>query len=617
MARSYIVESEQFLVGDVWQGHRYSSPLTLVVGESGAGKSAGLEVLWYAVGLTSVKVMPAVRSCACVRVVFRIDDVRWQVTRSTQSTGGEVEFVNLSDAGRPAVPVPVTGKNGQQSAAEFFQELLGIPLLGHAAGRLGMTQLLPWMYLRQATLTTQYLGGLSSAQRRLAGRTLLGAHDAAVERLREIHAAKKQAWQTSKGLLDKLNAARAERDLPDHTDLDTTHAQWTAQHTERTQQTREAGALLRRLAAQHQALVDKAKQCGPAQDAARRAADESEKTLRAMVGAEREAAGRLSALREVAGEPTGCPQCGKALVLEGLAPDQCPVCKEPDADRTQRARAAAARITSASRTLDQAVAASRRATETAAGARARAAEADLAVRSAYAAAEEFENSTVAPQRARVLELEAQSRELAARLEQLVEHLKELAVIKELTRDLPALDEARKAAKQEWEVAEKDVDVHVKLLTERWSSFFLARMQSCDPRVRSAFIDPEDFSSNVDGHDFDSQVVAGARLGIINMNAALSLRDVGREVPSMLVPQFLAIDSPLSGLGSHGEDARIAANVMRMLSEAAITCDRQGRPPQLIIAVNDPQAQPATGVREIHISKASGFIPGLPSQDPHE
>ena len=614
MTQSYIAESGQFLVGEVWQERRYSAPLTLLSGESGAGKSAGLEVLWYAVGPTSVRVMPAVRSCACVRVVFRVDDVRWQATRSAASSGGEVEFVNLSDPGQPPMPFPVAGRNGQQSAADFFQELLGIPLLGSAAARLGMTQLLPWLYLRQATLTTQYLGGLSSAQRRLAGRTLLGAHDAAVERLREIHASKRQAWLNSKSLLEKLNTARAERDLPDHTDLDTTHAQWTIEHAQRAQQVREAGTVLRKLSAQHQSLVDKAKQCGPAQDAARRAADESEKTLRAMVGAEREAAGRLSALRELAGEPTGCPQCGMALVLEGLTADQCPVCKELDADRVQRARTATARITSASRTLDRAVAASKRAADAAAGARARATEADQAVRTTYAAAEQFESDVVAPQRAKALELEAQCRELAARLEQLVEHLKELAVIKQLTCHLPALDEARQAAKQEWETAEKDVDTHVKTLTERWSSFFLSRMQACDREVRSAFIDPEDFSPTVNGHDFDSQVVAGARLAIINVNAALSLRDLAREVPSMLVPQFLAIASPLSGLGSHGEDARIAANVMRMLSDAATVCDRQGRPIQLIIAVNDPLAQPSPGVREIHVSKEDGFIPGLPSQE---
>lgn len=283
----------------------------------------------------------------------------------------------------------------------------------------------------------------------------------------------------------------------------------------------------------------------------------------------------------------------------------------------QRAQAATARITAASLALDRAAAASRRALDAAVGARARAAEADQAVRTAYAAAEQFESDTVAPQRAKVLELEAQCRELAAHLEQLVEHLKELAVIKELTRDLPALDEARQAAKQEWETAEKDVDAHVKTLTERWSSFFLARMQACDREVRSAFIGPEDFSPTVNGHDFDSQVVAGARLAIINMNVTLSLRDLGREVPSVLMPQFLVVDAPLSGLGSHGEDARIAAGAMRMLSDSATACAWQGRPIQLIVAVNDPLAQRFPGVREIHVSKEAGFISGLPSQEPRQ
>jgi hypothetical protein len=237
MGRSLTLVDTGFLVDDAWGKRSFTGAVTLVIGESDAGKSTGFESLWYVLGLPA-KLMPAARACGAIYVTFDVDGVRWRATRGTQPGNNVVEFVELGAPARPPVRRSVKARNGEQSAEAFFQELLAIPRSGTRGTLLGMEQVLPWLYLRQGTITTSYLDGMSSAQRRLVGRALLGAHDAAVEELRADAAAKKSVYSNRNSLLNKLNAARAGRGLLAPDDIRATLAQAETDHAECTRQHR-------------------------------------------------------------------------------------------------------------------------------------------------------------------------------------------------------------------------------------------------------------------------------------------------------------------------------------------------------------------------------------------
>ncbi|WP_414170969.1 hypothetical protein ACMATS_38295 (plasmid) [Streptoverticillium reticulum] len=264
---------------------------------------------------------------------------------------------------------------------------------------------------------------------------------------------------------------------------------------------------------------------------------------------------------------------------------------------------------------DRARAARQRTDDAAAAARLKALQADQAVREAYTRAAEFGRDLVDPQREKARGLEAAARELADRLEQLARHLREVDALHDLERGRDHLASAKGKAQEEFtgaETAETNVSEHAKALAQRWSFFFEKRMKATDPQVRSASIDADGFSPLVNGRSFDAQAVAGAVLVRININAMLALRDLMAEVPAILLPGFLLIDSPLSGLGTHGHDREAGEMMLRTLTDCALRPDAQDGVQQVICAVNDPLSEPVSGVREILVGKTVRYIPGLPA-----
>ncbi|WP_414170970.1 hypothetical protein ACMATS_38300 (plasmid) [Streptoverticillium reticulum] len=193
-----------------------------------------------------------------------------------------------------------------------------------------MMDVLTWLYIQQVTIATSYLGGLSPARRRLAGRTLLGAHDAQVEALRSRADQARKDWSAAKSTLEKTLKVRSEHGPDEVGDLQARQAQWTTEHEETAAQAHAATAELSKLARRHQALTDQAKAAESAQQAARTAAGEAEKEARSWARAEREAKGLYKALRERAADPTAFPICHQKLVTKGLKDEQCPLCKEID-----------------------------------------------------------------------------------------------------------------------------------------------------------------------------------------------------------------------------------------------------------------------------------------------
>ncbi|MFF8983908.1 hypothetical protein ACF08E_11040 [Streptomyces globisporus] len=362
--------------------------------------------------------------------------------------------------------------------------------------------------------------------------------------------------------MKKILRDREEHELASLEDLQRRATRWTAQHQEESARVRRANAELSRLQHELAALEQKASTAEEARRAARTAADERERTARLLEAAAAEARGRLAGLREAATDPSLCPQCVRPLDLTGLSQDDCPVCRRFDPERQQRTHQFQRRMAEAQQGAERAREAARRAAQAAEDARGRAGT------EAWASARAFAQDVIAPQQQIVVEAEASVRELAARLEQNTEHLRELTELTELREQLPKLQELKEAAEAAYTAARNDTDLMVKQGTDRWSNHLLRRMQACDPEITTASVSPEDFSVTVNGGAFDSTVVTGHGRTRINVSTLLALRDTAREVPAMPVPQFLMVDSPFTGLGNSPKDQRTGAALLEGLTELA-------------------------------------------------
>src|SRR5207237_281336 len=135
--------------------------VTFLVGHSKAGKSTALEALLYPLGLLTATVMPEVRDCDQVRLVFRIAGIRWQATRSGSNPRARVSLKNLDDTEGIEHLLPVTtAKAGETTAGAFVQNLLGLPAASRGATRVGLDDFHNTvMALRQNTIASEFLGG--------------------------------------------------------------------------------------------------------------------------------------------------------------------------------------------------------------------------------------------------------------------------------------------------------------------------------------------------------------------------------------------------------------------------------------------------------------------------
>lgn len=180
---AFNIECTIFEVGEGVPERRFNAPLTALTGETGSGKSTVLEAVWWTLGVDGMKLMRAAAACARVGFAARIGASRWRITRSTTHPKDDVAFTNVTTGVEEQHPVK--GSESRRSAADVFQDLLGIPRLGTGRTRVTLDLLQPWIYARQASLPTYYLGGQGKEQRVAVRRVLLGADDETVDALRQ------------------------------------------------------------------------------------------------------------------------------------------------------------------------------------------------------------------------------------------------------------------------------------------------------------------------------------------------------------------------------------------------------------------------------------------------
>ncbi|MFD5098942.1 hypothetical protein [Streptomyces albidochromogenes] len=614
MGPSFVIERLEFQRGDVWYARYFKGLVTFLVGHSKAGKSTALEALLYPLGLLTATVMPEVRSCQQVRLVFRVSGTRWQATRSGSNPRARVSLKNLDDADEIEHLLPVTSaKAGEKTAGAFVQDLLGLPQAARGATRVGLDDFYGTvMALRQNTIASEFLGGGKDAARVLALEVLLGLWNedlAGLEKNASEAASRHRAARSALAAFKKLRDSGA---LADPDSVRAQYQQKQREHLATAERWQTADAALKvavgecgRLVALHKAAEAQrrktAKQAMAAQDKAKSASTEHAR-----------AEGELATLLKPASKECTC--CGQ--LLPEREPGLCRQCgqKHNGAEDRREKDIAAARAKVGRLELRL-----RRLEEAAASATTQAAEADQEAAAALTARDAYDEAHLQPSRRAAQHAEKEAHGLSRDIAQLKERLESADYISAQEQVIKAAKEQMDAAMAARDAAVTAHDVRRKEVTALWSQFFLTRLQQINPDIETASIDRSDFTTRVKERNttdktFAESSVAGSPKVTTNVALLLALRDLGRVDPGVRVPPLLVIDSPLSGLGANGLDHDTGLRLIETLIDIADDASPDGYACQVIAATNDPLPRPYPGVREIGIDAENRFFDHAPRRD---
>ncbi|MFD8376084.1 hypothetical protein ACFV2Z_35915 [Streptomyces sp. NPDC059688] len=287
--------------------------MTFLVGHSKAGKSTALEALLYPLGLLTATVMPEVRSCAYVRLIFRVAGTRWQATRSGSNPRARVSLKNLDTSGEIEHLLPVTStKPGETTAGAFVQGLLGLPGAVRGATRVRLDDFYGTvMALRQNTIASHFLGGGKDEARILALEVLLGLWNEDLAGLEKNASETTSRYRAARSALAAFKKLRDSGALADPASVRATYEQKQREHRAAAQRWKMADAVLKtavgevgRLVALHKAAETKRRRAAKQVVAA-------QSRLNAATAEHAHAEGQLGELLKPKAQ--GCTCCGQPL----------------------------------------------------------------------------------------------------------------------------------------------------------------------------------------------------------------------------------------------------------------------------------------------------------------
>jgi hypothetical protein len=308
-----VIEKLEFQRGEVWYARHFRGLVTFLVGHSKAGKSTALEALFYPLGLTCGTIMPEVRSCRQVRLVFRVAGTRWQATRSGSNPRARVSLRNLDDAGEIEHLLPVTTtKTGETTAGAFVQNLLGLPAAARGATRVGLDDFYRTvMGLRQNTIASEFLGGVKDEARVLALEAVLGLWNedlAGLEKNASEATSRHRAARAALTQFKKLRDSGALAD-PDSIRADYEHKQ--REHRAAAGRWQSASTALTAAVGEHGRLAALYKAAEAQRRKAAKQAEAAAGKLNGAIALHARAEGELAALVRPA--PQDCTRCGQHL----------------------------------------------------------------------------------------------------------------------------------------------------------------------------------------------------------------------------------------------------------------------------------------------------------------
>ncbi len=573
MRPSCVIESYDFVRGDTaWKGRSFSEWVTVLSGASAAGKSTPMEALLYALGLTDGTIMPEVKACDYVRLTFRVGGVRWSATRKGGSRSATVVFQNLSEEAEPVELRVKPEKASQESASDFALRLWGIPLLKGGGVPLHIDQVRSTFCARQENIATRYMNGLSPKERTFTLDVLFRLRDEELDRLESAFHRAEREHSEVRTTLNRFVNLRQSAGLESPEAVRGEQERKRKEHGEVIAQAHTAQAELTDLEVAQAGLDQQEQHAYGVYEAADQqltgAREASEKAASALGAAE----GYLKALLLRAHAFGHCPRCDQELPEREAG--HCQVCDQEVAAST------------AGTDWDALVAAARESLEAAGKererSRSRVQQASTKARTAWALLEQARKSSAAhwektaPVRARARELETRASALAGELLQLAKRLEDLEVIARLEKDLLECHRAMKEAERERDAARAERQERRTELATLWSQYLLARLKAILPNTNEVRIDPQDYSVTVDGKAFHDISVAGGPKTAVNVAALLSLQDLARSVPDILVPPLLIIDAPLTGFSSQGLDQDTSRRMMEQILGAADAAGTKGR-----------------------------------------
>ncbi|MGA4846664.1 hypothetical protein ACOBQB_10500 [Streptomyces sp. G5(2025)] len=614
MGPSFVIERLEFQRGGVWYARYFKGLVTFLVGHSKAGKSTALEALLYPLGLQTTTVMPEVRSCEYVRLVFRIAGTRWQATRSGPNPRARVSLQILDDTDEIEHLLPVTStRAGETTAGAFVQDLLGLPAAARGATRVGLDDFYGTvMALRQNTIASQFLGGGKDEARILALEVLLGLWNEDLANLEKNASEVTSRYRAARSALAAFKKLRDSGALADPASVRAIYEQKQREHSAAAQRWQAADAALKNAVGENGRLVALHKAAETERKRATKQVAAAQARLNGATAEHSHAEGELAELLKQHAQDCTC--CGQLLPERepGLC-RQCGLPHEGVADRREQeiavARAKVDRLRLKLHALEEAALA----------AAAKAAAADTAAADALGTRETYDEGHLKPAHKAAQHAEKEAHGLSRDVAQLKERLESADYISAQEKVIQAAKEQMEVAQAARDAAVTAHDVRRKEITARWSEFFLARLQQINPDVETAFIDPGDFTTRVkERHTADKTFaessVAGSPKVATNVALLLALRDLGRTDPSVRVPPLLIIDSPLSGLGAQGLDHATGLRLIDTLIDIADDASPDGYACQVIAATNDPLPHSYPGAREIRIDTNNRFFDHAPPHD---
>ncbi|MER6450827.1 hypothetical protein [Streptomyces venezuelae] len=611
MGPSFVIERLEFKRSGIWYVRRLRGLVTFLVGHSKSGKSTALETLLYPLGLKTTRVMPEVRGCEQLRLVFRVAGTRWQATRSGSDARARVLLKNLDQPEEPEKALPVSSsKTGEITASAFVQDLLGLPAAARGSTRLTLdTFYNTVLALRQKTIASEFLGGTADASRTLVMEVILGLWNENLAGLEKNAAEAETQYRAARTALSQFKKLRDSGALSDPDATRAEYEQKVREHEAASRRWQKAAALLTeavgelgRLTALYRA----------AEQHRRRAVRQADAAQAKLAGARADLA-RAEGAREAMLAPSQqeCTLCEQHLPVR--APGQCPQCGQPHQDgedrRTRLLAAADAKVDRLRlkvRELEHVVAAAVQV----------AADAEEAASRALAERDAFEEQRLGLARSAAQQAEKEAFGLSRDVAQLKRQTENADYIRAQEQVLKEAKERMESAQKARDAAQAADDVRRKEVTGHLSALFLTRLQQITPAVESARIDPHDFTTLVkerDGADktFDDSSVAGSPKAATNVALLLALRDLGRTDPKVRVPPLLIIDSPLAGLGATGLDHETGLRLIETLISIAGDTSTDGYACQVIAATNDPLPRPYLGVSEIPVNETDRFFDHAP------
>ncbi|MGA5059223.1 hypothetical protein ACPB99_17540 [Streptomyces pseudogriseolus] len=611
MGPSLVIERFEFQRGGVWYARYFKGLVTFMVGHSKAGKSTAVEALLYPLGLTTATVMPEVRSCQYLRLVFRVAGVRWQATRSGSDPRARVSLKNLDDPRAIEHSLAVTSsKATEMTAGAFVQDLLGLSAAVRGTSRAGLDEFYTTvMALRQNTIASEFLGGGKDASRVLALEVVLGLWNEELAGLEKNASETESRARAAQSALRQFKKLRDTGALADPDSVRAECEQKQHEHQAAAGRWQKAAGALTAAVGEHGRLVALHKAADQQRRKAARQAEVVQGKLSRVMADQARTEGELAALLNPAAQD--CSHCGQ--VLPERAPGLCPQCGLVHPGGQDRRERQIATARTRSERLARKVKALQEDMTTVAQA---AQEAETAAADALAARDAYDRDHVASARTLAQSAEKEAHGLSRDVAQLKRRLQDADYISAQETAVAAAKEAMEQAQAARDAVKSAQEVRRKAVTGRWSQFFLERLRQINPAVEAASIDPLDFTTRVKEHGdvdktFADSSVGGSPRAATNVALLLALRDLGRVDPLARVPPLLIIDSPLAGLGATGLDQDTSLRLIDTLISIADDPSADGYACQVIAATNDPLSRPYPGVREIHINDEHRFFDHAP------